>query len=77
MGRPRKTLKQKKDDVVKVKSPNKMSKVKSEPLKPEKTEVFAVSVLESPLLLCRSCRDSFETAEVSIGKHLLLSISTT
>lgn len=33
--------------------------------KPETAEVFAVSVLESPLLLCRSCRDSFETSEVS------------
>lgn len=37
-------------------------------LKPvsEATEVIAVSVLESPLFLCRYCRDSFETSEVTI-----------
>lgn len=29
----------------------------------DKTEVFAISVLETPLFLCRSCRCSFETTE--------------
>lgn len=63
MGRPKRS----RDEKTKVCSP---AKTKTVEVKPETTEVFAVSVLESPLLLCRSCRDSFETSEVSVSQLL-------
>lgn len=61
MGRPKGS--KNKATAVKIESPPQKTKspLKQEPA--EKAEVFAVSVLETPLLLCRACRCSFETTE--------------
>lgn len=61
MGRPKGS--KNKATSVKEESPLQKRKpvLKQEPV--EKAEVFAVSVLETPLFLCRACHCSFETTE--------------
>lgn len=57
-----------KPSAIKAEKPSAKKKVKEDPKKEKEVfppkPTFAVSLIENPLLLCRACRESFETQEV-------------